>query len=353
MRFLIDDVFPEGLARRTDLAKTRIFLAIGEKNAGHSHTRSSLAPILSLRPATVSAMVAELIEDGLVIEGRKIAPPRKGRPEVPLTIETRRILTVVIDIVSRNLKGALIDLGGTVVAATGIALDVEEADQATILSAFSDIVKELIGCAPRGTQLAGIGVAPARHRGRQRAALESRRARWPHIAGLDFGALEVETGLPVRIESRSAKPNCARCCTARRRNGPAACCCVNWGYGISSAFRPKRSGSQFRHGRFRRFRAIGSSIRTVPRNACAAKPGAWKHTPRFGPCCRRFAVPSPTPRSIRNRSAISCAPTIFPKFPKCRMRSGCSSWRCTICSRASSPDRIILSGQVLKNLWVA
>ena len=350
MRFLIDDVFPEGLARRTDLAKTRIFLAIGEKNAGHSHTRSSLAPILSLRPATVSAMVAELIEDGLVIEGRKIAPPRKGRPEVPLTIETRRILTVVIDIVSRNLKGALIDLGGTVVAETGIALDVEEADQDTILAAFREIVTELIGCAPRGAQLAGIGVAlPGIVDSSERRWISA--ARWPHIAGLDFGALETETGLPVRIEQkRQAELRALLHGAPKERAGGVLL--VNWGYGISSAFAQNGVVLNSAMGGFGDFGHWLVHPESAEKCLCGQTGCLEAHAALWSllPTIRKSFPDTPiNPESLGNFLRTHD----LSKIP--RVESAIRLFVLALHNlfKCFFPDRIILSGQVLKNLWVA
>lgn len=350
MRFLIDDVFPEGLARRTDEAKTRIFLAIAEKNAGHSHTRSSLAPALSLRPATVSAMVAELIEDHLVIEGRKVAPPRKGRPEVPLSIAPKRVLTVVVDVVSRNLEGWLIDLGGTIVAKAGMVLDVEEANQDTILAGFKTMVETLTTHAPRGAVIAGIGVAlPGIVDGRARRWISA--ARWPHITGLDFGALETDTGLPVRVEQkRQAELRAFLQAKPKERSGGVLL--VNWGYGISSAFAQNGIVLNSAMGGFGDFGHWLVESPEPRRCLCGqigcleAHAALWSLLPTIRESFPDTPIRPDSLREFLRTHDLSRVPRIEPAIHMFVVALH-------NLFKSFFPDRIILSGHVLKNLWIA
>ena len=128
IRFNLDDIFAETRPRRTDLAKARIFLAIAGVGSGKRQTRRTLTEGLSLRQATVSAMVGELIQSGLVRETEKSAPSGKGRPETSLAVRAERIMVPVIQVISRDIRGVLLDLNGNEVSETSVTLDEDAAE---------------------------------------------------------------------------------------------------------------------------------------------------------------------------------------------------------------------------------
>ncbi|MCG8511080.1 MAG: ROK family protein [Rhodospirillales bacterium] len=230
----LDGIFPDGSARRTDLAKARIFLAIREQPNGLPVTRRNLTEGLSLRQATVSAMVAELIQDGLVLETEKATPAGKGRPEASLGIHPERIMAPVIQVISRRLRGMLLDLEGSRKVEHNTTLDEDQASPENISAAFREIAAGLVSHRPDGTKLTGIGISLPGIVDRPNLNWISA-ARWPRLAGVGFQALAEETGLPVRIErNRQAELRAilARC--PEDRDGGVLY--VSWGYGISSAF---------------------------------------------------------------------------------------------------------------------
>jgi predicted NBD/HSP70 family sugar kinase len=234
IRFSIDDVFPDGRARRTDFAKARIFFAISDEQDGAVHTRKSLTEGLGLRPATVSAMVSELIQDNLVEETERLAAVGKGRPETSLGPLADRIVTPVIQVDSLNVTGALVNLCGRAIAETATTLDGGHAGPEHLIGTFRDIARELLAQRPEGAEVPGIGVALPGIVDERRLRWISA-ARWPRLSDLDFHRLADETGYRVRIERKRQAELRARFLThPEEREGDVLF--VSWAYGISSAY---------------------------------------------------------------------------------------------------------------------
>ena len=233
-RFTVDDIFPDARVRRTDLAKARIFLAIFERGGNGTHTRRSLSQDLSLRPATVSAMVGELIADGLIAETDRTASVGKGRPEVGLQLQAGRVVTAAIEVLSRTIRGVLVDIEGRTVAETSIALEEDEAEQTNVMAVFREVTRAILAQCPAQATLPGIGIAlPGIVDERGLRWISA--ARWPRMQNIDFTGLAGETGLTVRIErKRQAELRAHFQNHPEERQGGVLY--VSWGYGISSAY---------------------------------------------------------------------------------------------------------------------
>ncbi|MBC8159266.1 MAG: ROK family protein [Rhodospirillales bacterium] len=234
IQFGIDDIFADGSARRTDLAKARIFCAIHNAPEEKHPTRRTLTKELKLRPATISAMVGELIADGLIAESHKIPSGGKGRPEISLKFLPQRILVVAIEIQSQTIRGVLTDLDGQAVAESSVTVTEKNADREDIVNAFESIVDELLSRRPANTVIPGIGIALPGivdpHGLRWISA-----ARWPRISGLNFNWLAERTGLDVHIERKRQAELRARLQRHPQEQDQSVLYVV-WGYGISSAF---------------------------------------------------------------------------------------------------------------------
>lgn len=80
-------------------------------------SRADLARAVGLTKATVSSLIAEMIEQGLVIETRHRTVDRPGRPAVDLNIDYANWTVIAVDLsADHELRGALVDLKGTVYA---------------------------------------------------------------------------------------------------------------------------------------------------------------------------------------------------------------------------------------------
>lgn len=233
-RFTVDDIFADTRVRRTDLAKARIFLAIFERGQTDTHTRRSLSQDLSLRPATVSAMVGELIEDGLVAETDRAATTGKGRPEACLQLQANRMAMAAIEVTSRTIRGVLVNLEGRTVAEASLAIEEDEAEQENLLAAFKAVAGDVLAQRPAGADIPGIGIALPGIVD-ERALTWISAARWPRMTNLDFHGLAEATGLKVRIErKRQSELRAHFQSHPEERTGGTLF--VSWGYGISSAY---------------------------------------------------------------------------------------------------------------------
>ena len=74
----------------------RIFMEICKLN---NVTRKQLAQDFELRPGTVSALVLQLIDRGLVEEARPRPPYPKGRPEILLRPVVSRLGVIVFYVI--------------------------------------------------------------------------------------------------------------------------------------------------------------------------------------------------------------------------------------------------------------
>lgn len=234
IRFNLDDIFADSRPRRTDLAKGRIFLAICAGDPESRRTRRTLTEGLSLRQATVSAMVSELIQSGLVVETEKATPTGKGRPETSLGVRANRIMVPVIQVSSRTIRGVLLDLNGQAVSETSVTLDEDVAEAKNISAAFRDIARHLLSQKPDEADITGMGLSlPGIVDERSLKWISA--ARWPLLQGVDLHELGEETGLNVRIErNRQAELRTRLLRHPEDREGGILY--VSWGYGISSAY---------------------------------------------------------------------------------------------------------------------
>lgn len=231
MLVAFDSIVENGSIRETDRQKERIFRGIG---TAQSTTRKRLAIEYGLRPATVTALVRELIEDGLVAEGKTLNTASKGRREVFLEPVPGRLITLVVHIVSHIVRGVLVDLTGDVVAEETRLLNPEVADNRVLSDAMREVALALLDKLPPGAEMTGIGISVPGI-----VDPEGRRwvytSRWPLMAGLTFDDLEAQSGLPVRIE-RNLNVELRSRLKRRPNGGTVNILFVHWGYGIGSAY---------------------------------------------------------------------------------------------------------------------
>ena len=77
-------------------------------------SRAALAKLTGLTKPTVSKLVQELLEAGLLVEGRQAAARVSGRPTIPLTVARGTVLGVGLEIAADHLACLVTDLGGRV-----------------------------------------------------------------------------------------------------------------------------------------------------------------------------------------------------------------------------------------------
>ena len=230
MLVTFDDIHQTNEARETDRQKARLFFAIGETE---QPTRKRLASQLAIRPSTVTALVKELIEDGLISEGEAAATARKGRPEILLNLVAGRQMALVIHMISHDIRGVLLDINGEIRVEHALRMDLENADNDGLSRAFRQVARSLLDNTPTGARVPGIALSVPgivdSGGGRWVYA-----ARWPRMAEMTFDDLAERSGLPIRVERNLNLELRARL-QRRADERQANILFVHWGHGIGSA----------------------------------------------------------------------------------------------------------------------
>lgn len=199
---------------------------------GQAHARADIGRLLGLRSTTTSRVMAELVARRLVVEMPGEASGR-GRPAAVLVANPRRLGASVIHVASRSLSGALVDLGGQLVAEHRIAVDAE-ADNATMAAAMVEIAEYLSAAMPRGMGHAGTAVSLSGlldlSRGQWLMA-----SRWPRMRGLDVAAALAPIAGPVTI-CRNLDAELRARAAREPEQFDGGTLLLHWGWGIGLAY---------------------------------------------------------------------------------------------------------------------
>lgn len=149
--------------------RTHLFQAL------YSHgpqSRADLARVSGLTPTTVSAVTAELIADGLIVEGGRKAMTSAGKPATLLAVEPDGRHIIALDLSDDDtIEAAVVDLGGKIVDRRSVRRAGETGAKAS--AAVVKVVRELarrierpllgVGCATPGIVDADGVVLTAAH----------------------------------------------------------------------------------------------------------------------------------------------------------------------------------------------
>lgn len=157
-------------------------------------SRADLARAVGFTKATVSSLIAELIDEGLVVETRQRPVDGPGRPAVDLNIDRANWRVVAVDLSpDHELRGALIDLNGTVHARSSIAT--EGALGAAAMRKAIELIDRLRDESER--RVLGIGVCVPGIVDGEGRVLASHNLDW---VGLPLQEeIEAHTGLPTCV----------------------------------------------------------------------------------------------------------------------------------------------------------
>ena len=123
-------------------------------------SRARIAEETGLNKATVSSLVAELVERGLLREGSADSSRALGRPGQLVELDGTGVCGVGAEINVDYLAVAALDLAGRVVLEKRVPLDVAHLEPATTLDRLADLVREALAAMDaRGGQLAGVTLA--------------------------------------------------------------------------------------------------------------------------------------------------------------------------------------------------
>jgi predicted NBD/HSP70 family sugar kinase len=123
-------------------------------------SRARIAEETGLNKATVSSLVAELVERGLLREGSADSSRALGRPGQLVELDGTGVCGVGAEINVDYLAVAALDLAGRVVLEKRVPLDVAYLEPAATLDRLADLVREALAAMDaRGGQLAGVTLA--------------------------------------------------------------------------------------------------------------------------------------------------------------------------------------------------
>src|SRR4051794_39573379 len=116
-------------------------------------SRADLARLTGLSATTITALVGDLLERGVVIEqdGRDVQAAGPGRPPVHLRLDPSAGGALGIDFGHRHLRVAVADLARTVLAERSMELDVDAAAQGS-LDAAAEMAEAVLAEAGLGRE---------------------------------------------------------------------------------------------------------------------------------------------------------------------------------------------------------
>jgi predicted NBD/HSP70 family sugar kinase len=124
-------------------------------------TRSELTARTGLNRSTIAALVRELSEHDLAVEGDAVATGAPGRPSPTVAIRTDRVAVLAIDVKVDSLAVAAFGLGGTRLAGRRVQREDRDASVDATLDVVEDLAGDVLAALPNRQRLVGIGVAVA------------------------------------------------------------------------------------------------------------------------------------------------------------------------------------------------
>lgn len=160
-------------------------------------SRADIATVIGLSPAAVTFVVADLLEEGIVTEGKAVPGPAGRRP-IPVEINYEHSLALGFKLMVDSVECVATDLATNPVAAMRVDLKGHDPDYVADLLAAT--VPELVKLAGRPkAKLAGIGISmPGVINHEQTACVRSHRFQWDNVPLASLLASRVH--VPVWLE---------------------------------------------------------------------------------------------------------------------------------------------------------
>jgi predicted NBD/HSP70 family sugar kinase len=145
----------QATVRRSNLA-----LVLRHLRQAGSRSRARIAADTGLNKATVSSLVSELVERGLVREGDIERAGSVGRPALIVELDGRGIGGIGVEINVDYLTALALDLTNTVIFEQRVALDVQALATDAVLDAVAELAgRAIAACARRGVVPVGMTIA--------------------------------------------------------------------------------------------------------------------------------------------------------------------------------------------------
>ncbi|WP_433004629.1 ROK family transcriptional regulator [Kribbella sp. CA-294648] len=146
-------------ADHVSLRRNNLSVVLRHVREAGSRSRARIAAETGLNKATVSSLVAELVERGLLRDGQAEAGAL-GRPGQLVELDGRGICGVGAEINVDYLAVSALDLGGETVTERRVPLDVAHLDPGTTLDQLAELIRESVAAVlARGGLIAGVTLA--------------------------------------------------------------------------------------------------------------------------------------------------------------------------------------------------
>ncbi|AUG75007.1 ROK family transcriptional regulator [Kitasatospora sp. MMS16-BH015] len=127
---------------RASIRRTNLALVLRLLRDGGPRSRAKIADETGLPRPTITSLVAELIELGLIREGDSERDGSVGRPGLPVELDGTTVYGLGIEINVDYLAAVILDLRGSVTFERRIALDVRAAGVRLVLDQTAQLIRE-------------------------------------------------------------------------------------------------------------------------------------------------------------------------------------------------------------------
>ncbi|WP_340537151.1 ROK family transcriptional regulator [Nocardioides sp. GXZ039] len=127
-----------------DLRRSNLGLALRYLRDHGPRTRASLASELGMTRSTVSTLVTELIQRGLVTDGEQVQRTTVGRPGTAVELDGRGIAGLGAEVNVNHVATLALDLRGEVIEEQRLALDARSLDADRVLAHLADQIRETV-----------------------------------------------------------------------------------------------------------------------------------------------------------------------------------------------------------------
>ncbi len=186
-----------------------------------------------VRPTTVSKVVSELIDDGLIYEDSRSGKKSKGRPERSLHPHYNRLVTISLCVQSHHIRGVLINLGEEILVERTIYIG-EEATNNVFLHSLSSFINKLKVEIPSESELLGVGISVPGSINRQTQTWIYT-SRWSNLANLSFHDIAENTGLKIH-PTHFLNANLEYLMMTKPEYKQGGTILYHWGYGIGVSY---------------------------------------------------------------------------------------------------------------------
>ncbi len=196
-------------------------------------TRKELIAQLGIRAGTISDIVQALVSDQLIIESSVTDQRERGRPEIPLSINSDRWYAVSVFCISMNLHAVLIDSSDQHIAKTSIRVPASS-DNSDIENAIVLLIKQLLTEKKYSQNLLGVSLSvPGIVNSIEKEWIFS--ARWPRLRNLSLNNIQDKLGMSIHIRRQlDVQLECNMIKDPEYMKGNVLL--FHWGYGIGGAF---------------------------------------------------------------------------------------------------------------------